>query len=59
MSYPGLETLYRIFKAEIGQRTDLLVLLLHWRLVKDGVLCVGSGQDKSRQGLFLYGIFKG
>lgn len=49
LMFPGLETMFHVHRKECTPGSpDLLVLVFHWRLVRDGVLCVGIGEDKSR-----------
>jgi len=50
MSFSGLESSFAAAKGDIRVANDALVLFIHWKLVQDGLLCIGSGNDQSRSG---------
>ncbi|GLH14433.1 Proteasome inhibitor PI31 subunit [Gryllus bimaculatus] len=43
----GWDLIYKLAEKDINKKEDVLLLLVHWYLVKSGLKCVGLGDDKT------------
>ena len=43
----GLETSYEFHKDQLTSKRDILVAVIHWRLISRGFRCVGAGDQFS------------
>lgn len=43
----GFELLQKLYQDEIHKKDDLIILFIHWYLIKSGFRCIGIGDEVS------------
>ena len=44
----GWELIYKLAENDIKKKEDVLLLLIHWKLIRNGFLCLGVGDNVSQ-----------
>ena len=56
-TYNGLEICYYAFKEQVKRESDLVVLFVHWYLVKNGFTCVVNGRVSIQIVKYCYSLY--